>query len=1242
MARDMHQAPRGRETPPRIDAEKIPDSLTPNPVRGNGMVGVPMPDSRTFDDAELLRQARFLRSLAKRLVSDEDAADDLAQDVLVAAIERPPPETKGIRGWLSTVARKRASRFWRAHERRRRRERAAARSERLPSASEIAERTELLRLVGEAVAALPEAHRDVVHLRYYEELSPTEIAERSGTPLETIRSRLRRARELLRRRLDQAFDGDRRAWSLGLAVLAESPAAASGAALVTLGGLAMGTKTKVVILAALVGVAGLLLWRELVVGPLSGSKGDEVAVDAELPVPSSTSAPDLARPPIEPSLRAPLDREAPLSLDPAAQLAFTGRVVDGRRLGVDDVAVEISFVDGESRRTTTDGEGRFAFGPFDRFGEQERIGFVRATVGGAEVAVRRCAIAPIGIHPHSVTIEHGAPVAGGVADLGTLVLRASCRHEVIVRHEGRPVRGARVSAEALPWGPVLGTRTADERGFVAFEDFPGGLYAFTAETPAVRGDATVVLPRTDSQPTIIETAPRRTVDIRVVDERTGIGIPGAVLEMHRRRILPAFEASRVRGTSYYSEGEHIDPSGTDLGPTDEEGCARIIGLPAEGEYVVRARARGYEGHGAFGSPGVELAAYASKLTIELPSLVMRTVRWPVTDGEMPAPVEGEAVSVRPRAREPWARRHDLTELGVVRDGHVIVADLTVGEDTLLAETPSGALAILAVPMAGSVGEEVSFRRPRQAEIVVRDSRGAAVPDVVVRAFSNGLVAGPASTDAAGRVVFAGLPGGELEVQIERPGTYQGSENVGRVDLEEGDARLDVVLSELIPAIVRVTSNGIPCLPSEYAIKSPLCAIAIQDEDPDRAEIKIGIATANPEKPVSIKFTGRDYDYAYIEARPADLAEDPVLAFDLKPSYSVLITVDPPGDGRFRVERQAWDEENERWDDTWFTGGLSIPNAPDGKFRFAFQEPGLHRVLDLLSGMFEEAEVGPGVREARLHLDLSSIECVGGRVDVPPGTDFDRVRVLVEGGGMETTKTLWMQGGEPPPGIEVGSDGRFESRLPNDRPITLRAWHPFLVPARDPGEVRIQGGQKGIVLRLVAGDEVRIPLTSLEDHGMPESVRVYRFSDEPEGDPIDAWFAPIIDGEARVGGIPRGRCTLWIDAGNGYAPVALREVEIRAGLNALEKPHLALGSTLRIQVLAPSGRKAPALFVSAERLEEPTYLRSVQSRQGSTEIALPGLGPGRFHVSILEWPGNRHEQVVEVDGVTDLDVVLDLR
>jgi RNA polymerase sigma-70 factor, ECF subfamily len=73
--------------------------------------------------------------------------------------------------------------------------------EALPSPAERLEREERRTKVRRALAALSEAHRQVVHLAFFEDLSYPEIARVLGIPTGTVKTRMFHAKKLLRRQL---------------------------------------------------------------------------------------------------------------------------------------------------------------------------------------------------------------------------------------------------------------------------------------------------------------------------------------------------------------------------------------------------------------------------------------------------------------------------------------------------------------------------------------------------------------------------------------------------------------------------------------------------------------------------------------------------------------------------------------------------------------------------------------------------------------------------------------------------------------------------------------------------------------------------------------------------------------------------------------------------------------------------------------------------------------------------------
>lgn len=163
----------------------------------------------TDDVAELLLSQRtWLARLARDLVGD--GADDVVQETMRIALQRPPQQSGTLRIWLQRVARNVAGRMRRDRQRRRAHEAklmADARAVELGTPDAIAARQQLVVTVAEAVRDLDEPYRTVVHLRYFEGLLPQAIAARTATNVATVKTRLLRARERLRAALDRRVQG---------------------------------------------------------------------------------------------------------------------------------------------------------------------------------------------------------------------------------------------------------------------------------------------------------------------------------------------------------------------------------------------------------------------------------------------------------------------------------------------------------------------------------------------------------------------------------------------------------------------------------------------------------------------------------------------------------------------------------------------------------------------------------------------------------------------------------------------------------------------------------------------------------------------------------------------------------------------------------------------------------------------------------------------------------------------------
>lgn len=234
----------------------------------------------------LLRDRDWVSRLARSLARDDAQADDLAQDGWVAALKNPPG--RAVRAWWRRVLRRRAMELRREEDRRTARE--ERRPQPRPVGPELLERLELEQAVAQAVGGLPEMYRDVVLLRYFEDLPPRAIAKRLAVPVETVRTRLKRAHEILRERLLEV----RRDWRAGMLLLAWPGS--------LLGGIAVETKK----IAAGAAVLCLLLLFVLVWRGAGGNhdpkrtstaRGTQPAPAPEAtPAPEETKAPDARAP----------------------------------------------------------------------------------------------------------------------------------------------------------------------------------------------------------------------------------------------------------------------------------------------------------------------------------------------------------------------------------------------------------------------------------------------------------------------------------------------------------------------------------------------------------------------------------------------------------------------------------------------------------------------------------------------------------------------------------------------------------------------------------------------------------------------------------------------------------------------------------------------------------------------------------------------------------------------------------
>lgn len=150
------------------------------------------------DPDALLEHDGFVRSLARAILHDENRVDDAVQQTWIAVLQSRDSRPRTLRIWLATLVRNIARDFRRRDDARARNEQAASRPEATPAMTTILEREAARREVVDAVARLEEPYQTVILLKYFEGLSPGEIARKLNIPVETARTRQKRAIELIR------------------------------------------------------------------------------------------------------------------------------------------------------------------------------------------------------------------------------------------------------------------------------------------------------------------------------------------------------------------------------------------------------------------------------------------------------------------------------------------------------------------------------------------------------------------------------------------------------------------------------------------------------------------------------------------------------------------------------------------------------------------------------------------------------------------------------------------------------------------------------------------------------------------------------------------------------------------------------------------------------------------------------------------------------------------------------------
>ena len=141
-----------------------------------------------------------VKGFLMRSGADPSLAEECTQDVMAALWHKShqfDPARASVATWIFTIARNRKIDILR-RQRRPEPEDLAWGPEAEPDQEDVLNLQQESKILGAALAELPEAQRELIEKAYFGDLTHSEIAAETGLPLGTIKSRIRLALERLR------------------------------------------------------------------------------------------------------------------------------------------------------------------------------------------------------------------------------------------------------------------------------------------------------------------------------------------------------------------------------------------------------------------------------------------------------------------------------------------------------------------------------------------------------------------------------------------------------------------------------------------------------------------------------------------------------------------------------------------------------------------------------------------------------------------------------------------------------------------------------------------------------------------------------------------------------------------------------------------------------------------------------------------------------------------------------------
>lgn len=739
--------------------------------------------SDVHDPDFYLAHAGYVRALARRLVYDPHAADDLFQAAWLAALQRPPRDGSTPRRWLARIVRNLASKLWLGDRRRQQRER---RSMPPPEPSSpdavLAHEQERRRLVA-ALLALDEPYRATLIARFFDGLSAEQIAARDGLSVETVRTRQKRGLQRLRERL---LPGGPAAGALVHGLGLGGPGMRAVLGRVVQGVTIMNTKQWLLSFGLLVLLAtGWFVLPMLLPRPSSPAPSAPVAATSAVDAPAPAAAPETTAPPPSREVAAPAN----------ATSVTTGslqvRVQWADQRPASDVGVRVGFA------AAPNPEAHAVAGRTDRVG---RVRFDDVLAGEAWIESDRGAFATCTIQPGRrsdavLTIAPGVRIRGRVQDV-----------------DGRPAVGAQVSmlVRLQPYaGHVVAVADAD--GAFTIDDAPAErtllLSAFAAG-------------RAPTPQAVVQARAGEVVDCELQFAARGGAVGGRVVDVAG---APVVGATVVLGPEFGLDGAKARAAG-------------VASLPP-----LRSRRTATDAHGDWRVDGV--AAGDTELLVLAPRLAPWTGQAFVVEGALVRcdTVMSPAVQVHGTVRD---ERGALLAAATVRVGRTPLQTWAVRSDAagefVLHGLPASAFEAIASKegagearstLAGSAGASLRWDPVLVLATTLRGrvlAANAPVAKARVAARCMSTAQRPwfaeATTEADGRFQIPNCPDGllHLDVRTETSGHFTVCRR-DDVDPRGGEVLLEVDAARMPSSSVVgrvVAADGTPIDGAEVTVLRP--------------------------------------------------------------------------------------------------------------------------------------------------------------------------------------------------------------------------------------------------------------------------------------------------------------------------------------------------------------------------------------------------------------------------------------